>query len=127
MDFDISVDKGTLVNVLVGDDVGNISVKGDADHLKFRMERSGNIVMNGTYTVDNGTFVSKAILDRTFQIAKNSSIQWSGSPMSPDLDITANYTRTVTNAGEYLGMSLTQPINVMLTTKITETLTKPDI
>ena len=127
MDFDISVDKGTLVNVLVGDDVGSITVKGDADHLKFRMERSGNIIMNGTYTVDNGTFVSKAILDRTFQIARNSSIQWSGSPMSPDLDITANYTRTVTNAGDYLAMSLAQPINVVLTTKITNTLTKPEI
>lgn len=127
MDFDISVDKGTLVNVLVGDDVGSIAVKGDADHLKFRMERSGNISMNGTYTVDNGTFVSKAILDRTFQIARNSIIRWSGSPMTPDLDITANYTRPVTNAGEYLGMSLTQPINVVLTTKITNTLTKPDI
>jgi hypothetical protein len=127
MDFDITVDKGTLVNVLVGDDVGSIAVKGDSRHLKFRMERSGNIIMNGTYTVDNGTYVSKAILDRTFQIARNSSIQWSGSPMAPDLDITANYTRTVTNAGEYLGMSLTQPINVVLTTKITNTLTKPEI
>ena len=47
--------------------------------------------------------------------------------MSPDLDITANYTRTVTNAGDYLAMSLAQPINVVLTTKITNTLTKPEI
>ncbi|SIT97557.1 hypothetical protein SAMN05660493_02277 [Epilithonimonas bovis DSM 19482] len=127
IDFDVTIDKGSLVNILVGDDVGNISVRGDANHMKFRMERSGNISMNGSYIVDNGTFVSKAILDRTFQIARGSSIQWTGSPMLPDLNITANYTRTVTNAGEYLGMSLTQPINVVLTTKITGTLTKPDI
>jgi len=127
IDFDVTIDKGSLVNVLVGDDVGNISVRGDARHLKFKMERSGNILMDGTYTVDNGTFVSKAILNRTFQIAKNSNIQWSGSPMTPALDITANYTRTVTNAGDYLGMSLSQPINVVLSTKITETLTKPKI
>lgn len=127
IDFDVTIDKGSLVNILVGDDVGNISVRGDANHMKFRMERSGNISMNGSYIVDNGTFVSKAILDRTFQIARGSSIQWTGSPMLPDLNITANYTRTVTNTGEYLGMSLTQPINVVLTTKITGTLTKPDI
>jgi len=126
IDFDVTIDKGSLVNVLVGDDVGNISVRGDARHLRFKMERSGNILMNGEYTVDNGTYVSKAILERTFQIARNSSIQWSGSPMSPDLNIIANYPITVTNAGEYLGMSL-QPINVVLTTKITNTLTKPDI
>ncbi len=127
IDFDVTIDKGSLVNVLVGDDVGNISVRGDARHLKFRMERSGNIAMNGTYTVDNGTYVSKAILNRTFQIARGSNIQWSGNAMTPDLSITANYTRTVTNAGEYLGMSLSQPVNVVLTTNITGTLTKPDI
>jgi hypothetical protein len=102
IDFDVTIDKGSLVNVLVGDNVGDISVRGDARHLKFKMARSGNITMDGTYTVDNGTFVSKSILNRTFQIARNSSIQWSGSPMTPALDITANYTRTVTNAGEYL-------------------------
>ncbi len=126
IDFDVTIDKGSLVNVLVGDDVGNISVRGDARHLRFKMERSGNILMNGDYKVDNGTFVSKAILERTFQIARNSNIQWSGNPMSPDLNIIANYPITVTNAGEYLGMSL-QPINVVLTTKITKKLTKPDI
>jgi len=126
IDFDVTIDKGSLVNVLVGDDVGNISVRGDARHLRFKMERSGNILMNGDYKVDNGTFVSKAILERTFQIARNSNIQWSGNPMSPDLNIIANYPITVTNAGEYLGMSL-QPINVLLTTRITKKLTKPDI
>ncbi|SHK43704.1 translocation/assembly module TamB domain-containing protein [Epilithonimonas mollis] len=127
IDFDVTIDKGSLVNVLVGEDVGSIAVRGDARHLKFKMERSGNILMNGTYTVDNGTFVSKAVLNRTFQIARGSNIQWSGSPMTPDLDITANYTRTVTNGGDYLQMSLSQPINVVLTTKITNTLAKPEI
>ncbi len=127
IDFDVTIDKGSLVNVLVGEDVGNISVRGDARNLKFRMERSGNIIMDGTYTVDNGTFVSRAILNRTFQIARGSNIQWSGNPMTPDLDITANYTRTVTNGADYLQMSLGQPIDVVLTTKITNTLTKPEI
>ena len=83
--------------------------------------------MNGTYTVDNGTFVSQAVLNRTFQIAKNSSIRWSGSPMTPDLDIIANYRRTVTNTGDYLQMSIAQPVDVVPTTKITNTLTDPDI
>lgn len=126
IDFNLVVDKGTTVNVLVGDDVGDISVRGDANPLKFRMERNGNIAINGTYNVDNGTFVSKAILSRTFQIAKGSSIRWDGNAMTPDLAITANYVRTVTNAGEYLGLSL-QPINVQLTADITGSLTKPQI
>ncbi|MGX9984963.1 translocation/assembly module TamB [Soonwooa purpurea] len=126
IDFNLVVDKGTTVNVLVGDDVGDISVRGDANPLRFRMERNGNVGINGTYIVDNGTFISKAILSRTFQISRGSRIRWDGNPMTPDLDINANYMRTVTNAGEYLGLSL-QPINVQLTADISGTLTKPDV
>lgn len=126
INFNLIVDKGTTVNVLVGDDVGDISVRGDANPLKFRMERNGNIGINGTYVVDNGTFISKAILSRTFQIARGSKIEWDGNAMTPDLNINANYMRTVTNAGEYLGLSL-QPINVQLTAEIKGTLSKPEI
>lgn len=127
IDFSLDVDKGTTVNVLVGDDVGNITVKGIADDLRFQMSRQGNISMNGTYMVDNGTFVSKAILNRTFQIQKNSSIRWDGDAMKPALDITANYVRMVSNAGEYLNMGQLQPISILLQAKISNTLNDPDI
>ncbi|HCN10758.1 MAG TPA: translocation/assembly module TamB, partial [Chryseobacterium sp.] len=127
IDFTLSVDKGTTVNVLVGDDIGDITVRGNADRLRFVMSRSGAISMNGNYFVDNGTFVSKAILNRTFQITKDSSIRWDGDAMSPDLDINATYLRTVTNAGQYLNMGSLQPINVLLSTRITQTLTNPKI
>jgi len=127
IDFNLDVDKGTTVNVLVGDDVGNISVKGMANNLRFQMNRQGNIAMNGTYMVDSGTFVSKAILNRTFQIQKNSSIRWDGNAMEPNLDISANYVRMVSNAGQYLNMGQLQPISVMLQANITNTLTDPKI
>ncbi|WP_027377648.1 translocation/assembly module TamB domain-containing protein [Kaistella palustris] len=127
VDFTLSVDKGTTVNVLVGDDIGDISVRGNAEKLRFRMTRAGAVAMNGDYFVDNGTFVSKAILNRTFQISKGSSIRWDGDPISPDLDIDATYLRTVTNAGQYLNMGSLQPINVLLSTHITQTLDNPKI
>lgn len=127
IDFSLDVDKGTTVNVLVGDDVGNITVKGIADDLRFQMSRQGNIAMNGSYMVDSGTFVSKAILNRTFQIQKNSSIRWDGNAMKPALDITANYVRMVSNAGEYLNMGQLQPISILLQANITNTLDDPEI
>jgi len=127
LDFNVTVDKGTTVNVLVGDDIGDITVRGTADALRFTMARNGNISMNGNYIVDNGTFVSKAILERKFQIAKGSNIRWDGDAMSPDLDINAFYLRTVTNAGQYLNMGSLPPINVQLTTKITQKLNNPNI
>ena len=127
VDFTISVDKGTMVNVLVGDDIGDISVRGNAEKLNFKMGRSGAISMNGDYFVDTGSFVSKAILNRTFQITKGSSIRWDGDAMSPQLNMNATYLRTVTNAGKYLGMGTLPPINVLLTTRITQTLNNPKI
>ena len=103
---------------MVGDNVGNISVRGMANNLRFNMNRTGMISMNGVYAVDNGTFVSKAILERTFQIQKGSSISWDGNVMNPDLNIVANYYRVVTNLGEYLTVGKLQPTNVELQIKI---------
>ncbi|RCU44171.1 translocation/assembly module TamB [Chryseobacterium lacus] len=127
INFRLTVDKGTTVNVLVGDDIGNISVRGASEDLRFHMSRNGNIEMNGGYIVDTGTFTSKAVLNRTFQIEKGSSILWDGDAMTPSLDITANYVRTVSNAGDYLGVGYLQPIQVLLQTKITQTLNNPKI
>lgn len=127
IDFNLDVDKGTTVNVIVGDDVGDISVRGVSDRLSFQMSREGNISMNGIYVVDNGTFISKAVLNRTFQIVKGSNIRWDGDAMAPSLDITANYIRTVSNAGDYLNVGSLQPVNVLLQTKISQTLNNPKI
>ena len=127
VDFNLEVDKGTTVNVLVGDDIGDITVRGNSERLRFTMSRTGAIAMNGNYIVDNGTFVSKAILNRTFQIAKGSSIRWDGDAIAPQLDINATYLRTVTNAGQYLNVGTLQPINVLLSTRISQTLNNPKI
>ena len=127
VDFNLEVDKGTTVNVLVGDDIGDISVRGISERLRFVMSRTGAIAMNGNYIVENGTFVSTAILNRTFQIAKGSSIRWDGDPIAPQLNINATYLRTVTNAGQYLNTANLPPINVLLSTRITQTLNNPKI
>ena len=123
----LSVDKGSTVSVLVGDDIGDIVVRGNSDKLKFVMKPNGRISLDGTYSVENGTFISKAILEKTFQIDKFSSISWDGDPFNPALNITANYYRTVSNATEYLGVGNLPPINVMLQTKITQNLRNPKI
>lgn len=126
IDFTVSADKGTLVNVLVGGSMGDISVRGDAKAIRFKMNRSGNISLNGNYIVDSGEFVSKMILERKFQIVKGSNLSWTGNPMTPQLNIKATYEKVVTNMGEYLGTSLPS-LNVQLITNITGTMNKPDL
>ncbi|MDO4225435.1 MAG: translocation/assembly module TamB domain-containing protein, partial [Bergeyella zoohelcum] len=126
LDFNIAVEKGTTVNVILPQDVGNITVKGDANPLRFRMFPNGNISMNGSYMVDSGTFVSKAILERTFQIQRGSTMRWDGNAMTPALDIKAQYSRMVTNTGQYLGTSL-PAVNIELGVDITGSLNGPKI
>lgn len=123
----ISVNRGSTVNVLVGDEVGDISVRGSSDKLKFKMTPKGKINLFGTYLVDNGTYNQNLFLKKEFQIEKNSSISWDGNPFVPDLKITANYYRTVTNTSEYLSTGKLPPVNVKLQTKITNTLKNPKV
>jgi len=122
----ISVDKGSEVNVLVGDEIGDISVRGNSEKLRFAM-RNNKITLDGTYTVDSGKYISKAILEKIFQIEKGSDISWDGDPFNPALNIKANYYRTVSNASEYLGVGNLPPINVKLQTTITQNLKNPEI
>jgi len=111
----------------MGGDLANISVRGTSERLRFKMSNTGKIEMLGNYVVDNGTFLSKAVLERTFQISKGSNIQWDGNPMTPDLNINATYLRTISNAGQYLQMNNLPPINVQLITKISGKLNDPQI
>lgn len=123
----ISVNKGSSVNVLVGDEVGDIAVRGSSNKLKFKMSPNGKINLFGTYSVDNGTYNQNLFLKKEFQIEKNSTIAWDGDPFSPDLKITANYFKTVTNTSEYLSTGKLPPVNVKLQTKITNTLKNPRV
>ncbi len=127
LDFTVDIDKGSVVNVLIGDGIGDISVRGAANGLNFRMNRQGNIAMNGEFLVDNGQFVSKAILSRTFQITKNSSIRWDGNALTPALDIDATYLRMVSNAGEYLDLGKLPPVSIQLVAKIGGYLNDPKL
>jgi len=127
LDFNIAVDKGTTVNVDLPEDVGNISVRGSANPLRFRMFPNGAISMNGTYLVESGTFVSQAILERTFQIVKGSSMRWDGNAMTPALNIQANYIRAVTNTGQYLGVTALPPVNVLLSVALEGSLNNPEV
>ncbi len=127
INLNISADKNSTVNVLVGDEVGDISVQGNTRNMKFSMDKTGNMRMFGGYSVESGTYISKAILEKKFDIKKGSNLHWSGDVMNPDLNITASYDAIVSNMGEYLNMGSLPPVNVELQTKITNRLTAPNI
>jgi len=118
----LDIDRNSNVKILLGDNIGNISMRGSANNLRFRMNRSGTMSMNGIYSVENGTYISKVILERIFQIQKGSTISWDGNVLNPNLDIVTNYSSYVSNLGEYLGVGKLQPTSVELQIKIKEKL-----
>jgi hypothetical protein len=127
INLDITADKTSTVNVLVGDEVGDISVQGNTQNMRFHMDRTGNMRMSGSYSVESGTYISKAILEKKFDIKKGSNLHWSGDVMNPELNITASYDAVVSNMGEYLNTGSLPPVNVELQTRITNKLTAPNI
>ena len=74
IDLYITADKNSQVNVLVGDEVGDISVRGNTENMRFVMDKTGNMRMFGEYSVESGTYVSKAILEKVFQIRRGSNL-----------------------------------------------------
>jgi len=118
----LDIDKNSSVKILLGDNIGNISMRGSAENLRFNMNRTGTMSINGIYSVENGTYISKVILERVFQIERGSSISWDENVLNPSLDIVANYNSSVSNLGEYLGVGKLQPTSVELQIKIKEKL-----
>jgi len=118
----LDIDRSSSVKILLGDNIGNINIRGSADNLMFSMNRSGAMYMNGVYSIESGTYISKVILERIFQIQKGSTVSWDGNVLNPNLDIVASYNSSVSNLGEYLSVGKLQPTNVELQIKIKEKL-----
>lgn len=123
----LDVNKNSIVKVLVGDDIGDISVRGNAKDMQFRLTRSGQMNLSGSFFIDSGSYVSKMIVNKEFLIEKGSEISWDRDVMNPSLNITANYNKMVSNIGEYLSIGRIQPTVVQLQTKITNNMSNPDI
>ncbi|HAD78958.1 MAG TPA: hypothetical protein DCF99_05535, partial [Flavobacteriaceae bacterium] len=67
------------------------------------------------------------LIPKDFKIKKGSSVQFAGNPLDATLNITAEYQRSVSNVGDYLGVGYSQIYDALLSINISETLKKPII
>ncbi len=88
----IEIKKEALFNVIVDAANGDfLNAQGEA-LLTAGIDPSGKITMTGTYTLEQGAYqLSFNFLQRKFEIAKGSTITWTGEPTSAKLDVTAVY------------------------------------
>lgn len=131
IDLEITATPSTTVNLVIDPQTNDMVIaNGFTEKLKFNLSRSGAMNINGTYTLDTGEYQLRQIplLNRNFDIKKGSYVRWNNSsPFEADLDIVANYERTVTNVGEFVGSGQTQAYDVVLGINITETLSAPSM
>ncbi|HEV7381977.1 MAG TPA: translocation/assembly module TamB [Dyadobacter sp.] len=90
--LDIDVDDKSSFKVVIDELNGdNIQLKGNAK-LNTGIAPNGQLYLIGAYDVSEGSYdLTLQILKRKFEIAKGSSLIWTGDPMKADLNITAVY------------------------------------
>lgn len=89
----LSIKKDVTFNVIINKQTGdNLNISGEGD-LNLTINPNGRINLTGRYEVKDGHFEMNLynLARRRFEIAKGSSIAWSGDPMDATLDIRAIY------------------------------------
>jgi hypothetical protein len=92
----IEINKEADLTLIIDEGNGDfINVKGEA-LLSTSVDRSGKILLSGTYELQSGAYeLTFNFLRRKFQIQKGSKITWEGEPTDATVDITAKYIANV--------------------------------
>jgi len=88
----IEIKKEAIFNIVVDPANGDfLNVRGEAI-LSTGIDPSGKITLVGSYTLEEGSYqISFNLLKRKFDIAKGSTITWTGEPTTAQLNVTAVY------------------------------------
>ena len=129
IDVNINAYPNAMVN-LIFDAATNdkATARGTAENLRFLMNKAG-LSITGVYNIESGTYEFRQfpLIPKDFKIKKGSSVQFAGNPLDATLNITAEYQRSVSNVGDYLGVGYSQIYDALLSINISETLKKPII
>lgn len=129
--LNISADPNSIVHLIFDPVTGDkVTAIGKTENLNFHLSRAGIMTLEGIYTLESGKYEFRQVplLHRDFAIKQGSFVRWNGgSPLNADMNITANYERTVSNVGEYLKTGYSQTYDVILGIDITESLSNPQM
>lgn len=109
IDFSASfqVDNQSTLTIILDQASGDkIIARGDAN-LNFGIDKSGKTTLLGKYVLEDGAYFTsfQKIIKREFLIVKGSAIDWTGDPLSGNINITAVY-KVKTNAQDLLSAEL---------------------
>ena len=103
--FDITanlkINKKAAITIIIDEQTGdNFKVSGEGD-LKFDMNTNGLMNLVGVYKVSDGYYEMNLynLVNRRFEIAKDSRVSWFGNPFDAKLDVKAIYTVKTSASG----------------------------
>lgn len=130
MDLKLNVDAGTTVNLVLDEKSDDkIEAQGHAKNFSIAMNRAGNLNIDGEYMITDGVYNYRqsVIIDKKFDIEKGGYIRFNGNPYNAQMNLRAIYSRSVSNAGAYLGATYLQPTQVDVVASINGDLKKTNI
>ncbi|SMC58912.1 hypothetical protein SAMN06296427_10491 [Moheibacter sediminis] len=131
IDIEVSASPSATINLIFDPVTGDmVTANGYTKDLRFRLSRTGNMTIDGTYTLESGKYELRQIplLNRDFNIKSGSYVRWNnGNAFEADMNIVANYERTVSNVYEYAGVGQSQTYDVALGIVISESLKEPEM
>lgn len=110
----IKVRNEASFRVIISEATGDhFEISGDGD-LDFRIDRSGQLSLTGLYTLQSGHYEMNLynLVNRRFDIARGSSVYWSGDPFDAEIDIRAIYRIETSPASLMAGQTSSEDISV---------------
>ncbi len=126
INFDLKVTKDAVAEIVIDKITGSL-LRGSCDgDLKLNIDTNGKFEMYGNLMVDNGEYLFKNIVTKTFIVTKGGAISWDGNPTEANLNIEALY-HTRANPSVLLDeIASSRKIDVDLKTIITGGLSNPN-
>lgn len=92
LNMEVQVTDNASIYIFLPMQMGNIKVNGEG-LMKINMPPSGEIGLNGTYVMNEGSFYFnlRNLFSRTFRIKPGSTISWAGDVYEADINLQAVY------------------------------------
>ncbi|MFI3305397.1 MAG: translocation/assembly module TamB domain-containing protein [Rikenellaceae bacterium] len=125
----LDIRNNTELQLVIDPTVGDIIKARGEGRMNMKIEPQSNIFdMYGDYTITDGNylFTLRNIVNKRFVIDPGSTIQWTGSPANPLLDINAIY-ELKTSLDPILADESTRAVPVNCIINLSDRLTQPDV
>jgi hypothetical protein len=136
LDLNLEITPDAYAEVQIDQTKGDLMRVYGKGNVNLNLDKRGKFQMNGEYAIDQGdyTFTLQNIINKKFNIEKNSKISWNGNPVDAQVNIKAIYTQyaslypillDTTNKGNSPEFKRRYPVDVSINLK--NRLLSPDI